>query len=291
MGLPYDLGVNLAAASIGAALGAGFGSARAAYRRIVADKFWRFLDDPTMFVVGELRFTVILGSIHEALSSEIEPPEQRLRIADILKQHIEQQEISGLVGRGDFEALAMLNLFQATRSHHTPRAVFDSDIDRMDSTNLVLIGGPDVNLLTRNLAPRLGCQLKFIINHQGWNSVYDARLGTEYPTCDSVNAQGEPIRIDYGILARGRNPEDSSKVVLLLSGAHGWGTAAATDVAIQPKYRRRLRRELQDSGGHFEALVRSEHLLEPNGATQHNFATLEFMRPIFPNPTGGGAGP
>ncbi len=92
--------------------------------------------------------------------------------------------------------------------------------------NLVVIGGKDVNSVTEELTSRMGCQLEPLTNEKGRNVVRDHRLNVDHPVTwqNEPDANGEIHRVDYGILTRGCHPDDRSREVLLLAGAHGLGT-------------------------------------------------------------------
>jgi len=84
--------------------------------------------------------------------------------------------------------------------------------------------------------------------------------------------------VDYGILARTVNPENSRREILLLAGAHGGGTQAAAEVSVRDRYKSRLRHEIRSSTAGFECLVRYEHT-EVDGIRRQQFS-LEFCRSL-----------
>ena len=128
MGIEYDLSMNLLAAAMGAAAGGGISAGRRTYRSLRSDTFWRFLRKPTLIVVGELHFEVILGTVAEAIRTVAPDPDLRQSIVEATTTHIGEQETSGLMGRGDFDALTALNLKHLSLNSPSPSIVFDSTV-------------------------------------------------------------------------------------------------------------------------------------------------------------------
>ncbi len=195
--------------------------------------------------------------------------------------HINTQEISGLIGRGDLDAIVnMVVKFASLRLPAKPLILHPSQIGEHRNQNLVLIGGKDVNSLTPVMTPR-GCHLEALTNDAGRNVVRDFRLNTDYPVRwqSEPNANGEIIREDYGILARGRNPINPETRVLLIAGAHGLGTLAAAEVSLSSKFERRLYRDLKEYNGNFECIVKYTRI---DGGPSDGRVTidLEFSRPL-----------
>jgi len=280
MSAAYEIGVNLTSAAIGAAAGLGwtYSANRFKYRHHRA--FWRFLEKPTVFVVGDLEPGVLLGTLPNALEQVVGQEQDRQRIVDTIMAHLNTQEISGLIGRGDLDAIVnMVAKFASLRLPAETRVLHPSQVGERRNQNLVLIGGNDANSLTNALAPRLGCRLASIINDKGHNVVRDSRHNVDYEVTwqRQPTANGATVLVDYGILARGRNPYNLEHEVLLIAGAHGLGSLAAAEVSLSPKYEKRLYNDLKEYNGSFECLVRYKRV---DGGPDDGQVTidLEFSR-------------
>lgn len=280
MNVEYDILINLLSTAIGAAASAFFVYGRNVFKYRRQRAFWRFLEKPTIIVVGDLAPEVLLGNLPDALEDMADTPQGRQLITEKVMGFLYTQEISGLIGRGDFDAIvAIMARLSAMRLPSKPLVLNPTQArDRRDH-NLILIGGNDTNSLTSTLTPRLGCQLESLINDQGHNVVRDSRLGVDHP----VTWQGIPrdnggvLHKDYGILARGPNPHNPEREVLLLAGAHGLGSLAAAEVCLNVKFERRLYNDLQQFNGTFECLVSYQRV---DGGPDDGKVTidLEFSR-------------
>jgi len=229
MDLAYDVGVNAVAAALGATGVAAWSSGRRRRRHRYQREFWKFLDEPTTFVVGSLDSSVLLNTLDARLSPLIPADGTRDEIVATIVAHTRTQELSGLVGRGDLEAVVQIIVGLALMERPVaPLILAPEEVGRRRRDNLVLIGGADVNRLTASLAPQMGCRLIPGINAEGRNVVCDTEFGIEY----AASEPGATPVLDYGIVARGRNPNNPSSAVLILAGAHGLGTQAAADVSV-----------------------------------------------------------
>ena len=276
MGPGYDIATNLVAAAIGALSTTGAGRFKHWYRYRFHEAFWSFLGEPTIFVVGELESNVLMNTLHEALENLVDQRIDRRVLTEEIVKHVEDQEISGLIGRGDVDAIInMVVRFATLRVPSKPVILAPSAITDTRDRNLVIIGGPDVNPFADGLFSRLGCQLQTGRNDEGRNIVRDLKLHTEYPveSAGRFNSQGEPISLDYGVLVRGYNPESPQRTVLLLAGAHGHGTFAVSEICLRNEDQRRLAHDLRDYNGRFECLVRYERVTD---GPSKGFTTIEL---------------
>src|SRR5262249_43242299 len=179
-----------------------YGSKRVKYRHHRA--FWKFLDEPTIFVVGGFAPNVLLGTLDEELKQVIGQEQDRRLLVDRVMNHLNRQEISGLVGQGDLDAIVtMIGRFASLRLPTNPVIVHPTQVGERRYQNLVLVGGKDVNSLTEMLTPRLGCHLEALTGDDGHNVIRDSRLNVDYPamSSDEPGANGEIRRVDYGVLA------------------------------------------------------------------------------------------
>lgn len=282
MNAEYDIAINLTSAAIGAIAGASWTYGANIFRYREHRAFWRFLEKPTVFVVGDLAPSVLLGTLPDVLKdAPLRQQDPRL-ITEIIMSHLGTQEVSGLIGRGDLDAIvSIVGKFASMRSTSRPLVVHPSQIrDRIDH-NLILIGGRDTNSLTNTLAARLGCRLETLMNDEGHNVIRDSRLNVDFPVTwqGAPDGGGEILRRDYGILARGRNPHNSEREVLLIAGAHGLGSLAAAEICLSPKFEKRLYNDFRQYNGNFECLVSYERK-EGGPSDEPPTIDLEFSRPL-----------
>jgi hypothetical protein len=276
MHVGYDIFVDLLSAAIGATASALMAYCRKTFKYRRRRAFWRFLDKPTVIVVGDLAPEVLLGNLPGALKDVADTQQGRILITEKIINFLHEQEISGIIGRGDLGAIAAIMARLVTMRIPTrPLVLHPSQVrDRRDH-NLILIGGNDTNSMTCMIAPRLGCQLESLINNQGHNVVRDSRLDVDHPvTWQRIpKANGEILHRDYGILARGPNPYNPEREVLLLAGAHGLGSLAAAEVCLRAKFERRLYNDLRQFNGAFECLVSYQRL---DGGPDDGKITIEL---------------
>jgi hypothetical protein len=282
MNAEYDIAVNLVSAAIGASVGASWTYGVNIFRYRQHRAFWRFLEKPTVFVVGDLAPSVLLGTLPDVLKDVTIGQQDPRLITERIMSHLNTQEISGLIGRGDLDAIVSLVWkFASMRFTSRPVVLHPSQVrDRIDH-NLILIGGRDTNSLTNTLAPRLGCRLETLMNDEGHNVIRDSRLNVDHPVTwqGTPDASGEISRMDYGILARGRNPHNPEREVLLVAGAHGLGSLAAAEICLNPKFEKRLYNDLRQYNGNFECLV-SYKKVEGGPSDGQVTIDLEFSRSL-----------
>jgi S-layer like family, C-terminal region len=285
----YDIAINLASAAIGGSLVTGFAGAQR-FRAKRDERFWKFLENDTLFVVGELQSDVLMNTLYDALEARIPTNEDRQNLVDSIIRHVRGQELSGLIGRGDFDAIVNLVVkYASLKMPDKPKIVHPPEVVGAEKRkNLVLIGGPDVNSLTESMSPRLGCRLSVKMNSSGRNVVYDDRLKTEHPAKDLVEPDdhGEVRILDYGMLVRARNPDNPDSEVMILAGAHGLGTLAATEVCTKMSDQKRLTTDLGQFHNRLECLVSYERT-DVNTNTGSAKTKIEFSREID-EPSGNG---
>jgi len=282
----YDVGINLSSAAIGAFAGVAWthSARRIKYRRHRA--FWSFLEKPTSFVVGDLETSVLLGNLSEELENLVQQDEERQDLVETIFNYLNSQETSGLVGRGDLEAVVrVMAKLAELRISAKPHILQPAQVRELRYQNLILIGGNDVNSLTRALSRRMGCRLEAITDEHGHNVIRDSRLNVDYPVTwqGQPNADGEILRTDYGVLVRGHNPDDPRSEVLLIAGAHGLGSMAAAEVSLDPRFAPRLYHDLKEYNGNFECLIRYTRI-DGGAYDGHVAINLEFSRSLDSQP-------
>jgi hypothetical protein len=194
--------------------------ARHGTRRADPSPFWApFLSDETVAVVGKF-------------------------------SQFDSFEASGLVGFGD--AACVIEVLASLRNQHgfeLPLRYADQFDANALGGNLVLVGGPDANSITRTVLRRVDTDLQFGDADRNQISFFSRATDTAY-----VPETGRDF-VDYGVLIRARNPFASENVVLLMFGCFGYGTWAAGRYAVSLQF---LREGFVSSGRDFECVVRTE---------------------------------
>ena len=286
MNAGYAIVVNLISAGIGATAAAfwAFGKNKLKYRRQRA--FWRFLEKSTVLVIGDLVPEVLLGTLDDALKDVMNSQQDRQLIIDRVMSHLYTQEISGLIGRGDLDAMVrILARITSMRFWSSPAVLHPPQVSERRTQNLILIGGTDTNAFTSVIAPRIGCQLESLIDSEGHNVVRDSRLGVDHrATSEPIpGAAGGRLTKDFGIIVRGPNPFNMDCEVLILAGAHGLGSLAAAEICLGEKNEKRLYHDLLEFNGHFECLV-SYRRVDGGPGDGEETIELEFSRGLqFPS--------
>ena len=268
-----DVTTNLVAAGIGATSVAVWQVVTRWRRFRGPRRFWMpFLTADCLCVTGNISPQIL----SETLESELETAATTTALMPALQEHLRDQELSGIMGRGDHDAVVQVQAGLARIGRESTIAERAGRLSGEElRKNLILVGGPDVNPTTAALLERLPCKLVVTRNSGGRNVVRDLVHGQDYGP--SIDAAGR--RRDYGILVRAKNPADPSKAVLILAGAHGFGSLAAATVAFS--ITTELQRQWQTGDSDFECLVCHERDDDRDDAP--STSTLVFTRQL-PHP-------
>ena len=162
-------------------------------------------------------------------------------------------EASTLMGTGDALALGIimgvLNNVGITDIDVVPTYNFSGD---RYQNNLILLGGPDANSLSREFYNKLNSNLKFGNPDINELTLYDSKEKSKY-----LPKYGENGRVigDFGFAFKTENPYNPDTNVILLAGCYGFGTCSAAQLFES----NRLLGEINKSEkGGFEALVYSD---------------------------------
>lgn len=106
------------------------------------------------------------------------------------------------------------------------RVTVDDRFDGDDfKNNLILLGGPDANKITREILSRLNLSLTFGDVEVNEIAIHDSVTGKSYaPLKKSIKS--DELNLDYGLIVKGKNPFDLSKNILIMGGSFGYGTWA-----------------------------------------------------------------
>lgn len=184
-----------------------------------------------------------------------------------------QFEQSGFLGAGDAVAMTEIQTFLGTIGIS---GVPISYADRLDGdalkTNLILLGGPDANVLTKETVSRVDSTLKFGDPEIHEIALFDSRDGTQFvPRRSAPNK----VKNDFGIVYWTQNPFAPRKRVLLGAGSFGYGTWACVRYVLSESF---LKHELVDRGANVECLIEADILWEaPQHITTHIVRELPKM--------------
>jgi hypothetical protein len=158
-------------------------------------------------------------------------------------------EASGLVGVGDVMALTELQaIFDENRLGRLPITLATSPREaHLETADLILIGGPDMNWATKAVASRLPARFTFGNPDDREIQIKDQKTGTVYRPSDP----GERDIHDVGLIKLVPNPFDTRRKVLLIAGAFGHATFAGVKLTGQKDF---LKHPLIAAGSLFECL-------------------------------------
>jgi len=262
---------NLIAAAIGGGLATGWRLIRKRTSSKDVRAMWApFLTEPSCIVEGILSPRLLCESFPDSVS-----PRHRdvaLSLLPDLERYVGEQEASGLMGKGDHEAIVRI---QAGLARVGLRATLpvrsDHELGEHKLDNLIVVGGPDVNVVTKDLLTRLRCGLAISRGEHDRNVVEDLRHGIHYSTkYDNSRLQ------DYGIIVKAPSPYQSGRVVVIVAGAYGHGCIAAGHLAVTAV------KELSDYGRRysrgFECVVSHRRTGETSSPIEEN--SILFAREI-----------
>lgn len=170
----------------------------------------------------------------------------------------EDFEQSGLIGFGDAMALAELQGHLASIGIRN-FSVYCSDFVHGDllRTNLVLLGGPHANTVSRDLMAAVRPTLCFGDPDSDQIAVHDAIEGRLYVPRRLRGADRSGS--DYGLIVRAANPFEPTRQALLFAGSFGYGTWAGVRFATSQLF---LQHKLVRAGKALECLVEAEVVRE-----------------------------
>jgi hypothetical protein len=236
MGVLEVVSLNLLSAFIGFLAGVAW---RRGWQRFQFRKtrlFWGWLlSSPPLFVLGELGSILLVETLQQTLN-EFDASTGACQAAlGRLIAHLDDQENSGLIGRGD--VAGVFYIYEKLAEARLPKGSLASveQVDTRSAKNLILFGGDDVNPLSGDLIRRLGCTLTFG-RQDGKNVVKDEVLGSYYAVEKTVGDQQHGVSTknkDFSLLILAHNPYVAGGQVLVLAGAQGLGTLAAARACFE----------------------------------------------------------
>jgi hypothetical protein len=157
-------------------------------------------------------------------------------------------ERSGLLGIGDAMALAEVRHFLLRLGAREPEIAFANQLagDQLQRA-LILIGGPDVNTVTRDAVESIASSIRF--GDPATHEVSIRDISTSPPSIYPGTAD------DCGVIIRTTNPFAPAWEVLILAGSFGHGTLAAARYATSQEF---LKQEVVKAGQPLECLVETD---------------------------------
>ena len=169
-------------------------------------------------------------------------------------------EASGLVGVGGMQATAeIVSFLDDLGLRSAGREVDIIYHDRADgniySSNLVCIGGPDANSVTKLILERIEPGISLGIPERHNIAITDVKNGRSYvPEIDPGGLDGTRVTLDHGVVIKGQNPFNQKRCVLIVAGSFGFGTWAAAKLLSSRQF---LANPLVKRGLDIECLFRS----------------------------------
>lgn len=197
---------------------------------------------------------------------------ERLRVVVGKFDEFEAFERSGFVGVGDVEALTELQAIWSDNHLGQLRERYVGNSASEDLPNdLILIGGPDANWVTRAVLDQRGGVLELGDPSRHVVSITDNTTGLRYSPAQT----GHDHETDWGVIKMGPNPWEPTRHVLIIAGAFGIGTWAGPQLLRQKEF---LMNPVVRSGQPFECLYKVDAVRGVPVRT-----TLELLYPINAN--------
>lgn len=226
-GVLGGLAQNLLAAAVGAALAWGWRIAqKRAGSKDVRAMWGPFMGEDACIVQGSLSAQMLSEDLPDRVPDDLK--EQATKLLPCVVKNLAEQEPTGLMGRGDHEAIVRVQagLAKAGRRHMVTVRADDKLGDRRDD-NLIVVGGLDVNEVTKDLLKRLNCTVTIARDESDRNFVEDLIHKQRWVMTEDQNDIW-----DYGIIVRAPSPYKKGKHVIVLAGVYGYGCMAAAYVAV-----------------------------------------------------------
>jgi hypothetical protein len=223
-----EIGISLIAAFIGFLIGWVWQRIKLALRLRRARRFWKpFTSDP---------FQIVLGRFLDF--SQFEP--------------------SGLMGVGDAIALKELSsFFQLLGVRDFGVEYADRIEGELLKSNLILIGGPDSNAISREVVSRISTSLQFGNPKLHEIALFDSISQKTYmPLTDS--SSGHVIR-DYSMIIKTVNPFAPDKMLILLAGCFGYASWAGVRFITSKAF---LEHPIVSTGVPVECLIQADFVNE-----------------------------
>jgi len=118
------------------------------------------------------------------------------------------------------------NLFRKISRWHFKRYLCGEKTSCMLKGNLLLVGGPGANSITRDILERIPVRYKF-----NDDAIIDITNVNFYRKPD---IKDNNLSKDYGVITKCYNPYNEKKYVIIAMGCYGWGTWASLKATLDP---------------------------------------------------------
>lgn len=194
------------------------------------------------------------------------------------------------LGEGSAYSLTLLmNVLQ--HLYHHPQLSVHLCLDvqqRYEKANLVLIGGPESNFVTRKILSDHRVKDKLDYMFDGYKLV-DKHSEKSYEANITSDVTKGVSGIDYGFVWKGSNPFAESKRVYILAGSRTFGTLAAAAALCDMRFMEKFVQKFGNEG--FQIIVERRDIghrtkditsvLYPEGLTQFQTISVAQIQTIF----------
>lgn len=160
-------------------------------------------------------------------------------------------EPTGIVGGGDAIALREISTYLSRIGFRRHQVVYVDEAALDRKNNLILLGGPDANAVTRQAMELIGSRLQLLDPGPGLSA--EVR---DLAPADAHRSRGEAAKpaarkyvptpdSDYGVIIRAHNPFNPEKWLAIFAGAYGYGTWGGVELALADSGFLRQCQELQ----------------------------------------------
>jgi hypothetical protein len=162
-------------------------------------------------------------------------------------------EPTGLVGGGDAIALREISAYLSRIGDRRHKVVYVDEPTLDRKNNLILLGGPGTNAVTKDALQLIGARLQVVDTLGLPPEIRDtapaeghasSRTAAKIPRAYVPSADA-----DYGMIVRARNPFNPEKWLVIFAGAFGYGTWGGVELALGDDAFLQQCRELQQKNG------------------------------------------
>jgi hypothetical protein len=170
-------------------------------------------------------------------------------------------EPSGLVGVGGMQATveirALLDDLGLRGAGRNVKIIYsDQAQGNLHESNLVCIGGPDANCITRLITDRLNYTLSLGIPDDNDITIRDlSDGGKSFLPDEHWVGEKKVVTQDHGVIIKVKNPFNQRRRVLIVAGTYGYGTWAAAKLLHGPQF---LNEDFVKRGYDIECLSRAK---------------------------------
>jgi hypothetical protein len=147
-------------------------------------------------------------------------------------------EPTGLVGGGDALALREISSYFSRIGFRRHKVVYVDEPALDRKNNLILLGGPDANAVTKDALELIEPRLRLIDPGPGIPvEIHDLAPAARQGDGDLADAISEQKYVpkadsDYGIIIRARNPFNPGRGLVIFAGAYGYGTWGGVNLVL-----------------------------------------------------------